>query len=124
MVEGRSGQAVTAWLDERSGYWRETVKVAALDPFRGYASALRTGLPQATVVLDAFHAVRLAQAAIDDVRRRVQQESTGHRGRKSDLLYRIRRVLRRGAENLTHKSYARLLAGLEAGDRDGQVAAA
>ena len=76
------------------------------------------------MVLDAFHAVRLAQAAIDDVRRRVQQDTTGHRGRKKDPLYRIRRVLLRGAEHLTEPSYARLLAGLDAGDPGREVAAA
>jgi hypothetical protein len=54
---------------------------------RGYQTALRAGLPEATTVLDSFHAVRLAQQAIDDVRRRVQQETLGHRGRKGDPLY-------------------------------------
>ena len=58
-----------------------------MDPFRGYEWALRFGLPDAVVVLDAFHAVRLAQTAIDDVRRRVRQDTTGHRGRKKDPLY-------------------------------------
>ena len=50
--------------------------MAALDPFRGYATALRTSLPHATRVLDAFHVTRLGFAAVDDVRRRVQQDST------------------------------------------------
>ena len=73
------------------------------------------------MVLDAFHAIKLAQDAVDAVRRRVQQEQTGHRGHKNDPLYRIRRVLLRGAENLTATAYRRLLAGLDAGDHDGQV---
>lgn len=124
VVEGRSGQVVTDWLDQRGPDWCRRVKVAALDPFRGYERALRAGLPDATVVLDAFHAVRLAQGAVDDVRRRVQQDTLGHRGRKGDPLYGIRRVLLRGAENLTEKAYGRLLAGLGAGDPGGQVAAA
>jgi transposase len=76
-------------------------QVAALDPFRGYERALHARLPDADVVLDAFHAIRLAQDAIDRVRRRVQQDTHGHRGRKGDPLYGIRRVLLRGAENLT-----------------------
>jgi hypothetical protein len=38
----------------------DRIAVAALDPFRGYTSALRTTLPQAIRVLDAFHVVRLA----------------------------------------------------------------
>ena len=48
---------------------------------RQRGTALRTGLPRAVRVLDAFHVTRLGFAAVDDVRRRVQQESTGHRGR-------------------------------------------
>ncbi len=124
VVQGRSGKVVADWLADRGANWRAGVQVAALDPFRGYERALSAGLPQATVVLDAFHAVRLAQQVIDDVRRRVQQDSLGHRGRKDDPLYGIRRVLLRGAENLTADAYSRMLAGLDAGDRDGQVAAA
>jgi hypothetical protein len=98
--------------------------VAALDPFRGYERALRVGLPAATVVVDAFQPARLAQDAVDQVRRRVQQQTHGHRGRAGDPLYRIRRILLRGAENLTPKAYARMLAGLDAGDPNGEVAAA
>ena len=75
-------------------------------------------------VLDAFPVVRLGFAAADDVRRRVQQQTCGHRGRRTDPLYGIRRVLRRGAENLSTPAWARLLAGIEAGDEHGQVAAA
>nr|WP_308772850.1 transposase [Brachybacterium paraconglomeratum] len=44
-------------------------------------------LEDATCVLDAFHIVKLAGAAVDDVRRRIQQETLGHRGRKGDPLY-------------------------------------
>ena len=98
--------------------------MAALDPFRGYATALRTSLPHATRVLDAFHVTRLGFAAVDDVRRRVQQDDLGHRGRKGDPLYSIRRVLRRGHEHLTDVAWDRLLTGLDVGDVDGQVAAA
>jgi hypothetical protein len=57
------------------------------------------------------------------VRRRIQQELTGHRGRRDDPLYRIRRLLRRGHEHHSERSWARLLAGLDAGDTvDEQLA--
>ncbi|MGH9126874.1 MAG: transposase [Acidimicrobiales bacterium] len=45
---------------------------AALDAFRGYNTALVAILPQATVVMDHFQAVALANRAWDKVRRRVQ----------------------------------------------------
>jgi transposase len=64
-------------------------------PFRGYATALTTNLPHAVRVLDAFQVVRLGSAAVDDVRRRRQQETLGRRGHRDDPLYRNRGLLRR-----------------------------
>ena len=124
VVPGRSGTVLSQWIAAQPAPWRRALTVAALDPFRGYATALRTSLPHATRVLDAFHVTRLGFAAVDDVRRRVQQDDLGHRGRKDDPLYRIRRVLRRGHEHLTDLAWDRLLTGLDVGDVDGQVAAA
>ncbi len=68
-------------------------------------------------MLDAFHIVKLGTAAVDEVRRRVQQEIHGHRGRKTDLLYRIRNILRAGQEHLTDRQRARLKTAFTADDR-------
>ena len=76
------------------------------------------------MVLDHFHAVRLPNTAVDDVRRRVQQEVLGHRGRKGDPLYGIRRLLLVGAERLGERGRARIAAGLAARDRFDEVRAA
>jgi transposase len=123
VVADRSASALVSWLDKRDPDWRAQVATASLDPYRGYASALRTALPHAVRVLDAFHVVRLGFAAVDAVRRRIQQELTGHRGRRGDPLFGIRRLLRRGYEHHSAKSWARLLAGLDAGDTaDEQLA--
>jgi transposase len=116
VVEDRSASALASWINKREPGWRSGIGVAALDPYRGYASALRTALPQATRVLDAFHVVRLAFAAVDDVRRRIQREHTGHRGHRDDPLYGIRRLLRRSHDHHSERSWERLLAGLDAGD--------
>ena len=61
---------------------------------------------------------------LDAVRRRVQNEQLGHRGRKDDPLYRARRVLLRGEERLDEKAAARLASLLALGDPDGEVAIA
>lgn len=50
--------------------------------------------------MDSFHVVALAAGRLDECRRRVQQETTGHRGRKDDPLYKARRTLRTGANPL------------------------
>jgi len=61
-----------------------------------------------TLVADPFHIVRLANTAVDQVRRRTQNEQTGHRGRRGDPLYEIRRVLLTGSERLGAKAADRL----------------
>jgi transposase len=124
IVEGRSAAAAGKWLAAQDNAWRGEITVAALDAFRGYNNALVANLPNATVVMDHFHAIALANRALDKVRRRVQNDTLGHRGRKEDPLYRIRRIALVGAERLDPRGWERLLAGLEAGDPDGDVAAA
>jgi len=99
------------------------VGTVALDPWRGYAGALVAPLGHARMVVDHFHAVKLANTVVDQVRRRTQQATLGHRGRKDDPLYRIRKLLVTAAEQLTTRGRARLRAGLTAGDRFGEVTA-
>ena len=124
VVSGRSGKALSDWVSARDRSWRDGIEVAALDPFRGYATALRVQLPGAVRVLDAFHVTRLALAAVDEVRRRVQQQTLNRRGHRDDPLYRIRRLLRRAPETLTGRAWTRLETGLLLGDPAGEVAQA
>ena len=93
LVPGRTGKAYATRLTDRTAAFRRGVKIATLDPFRGYANALRDEPSEATPVLDAFHVVKLAAQAMDEVRRRVQQDTLGHRGRAADPLYRVRNIL-------------------------------
>jgi transposase len=124
LVADRTRAAIDGWLHARPRAWLAQVATVALDPWRGYANALITPLGHATVVVDHFHAIRLANAAVDQARRRTQQTTLGHRGRKYDPLYRIRRLLLTAQEQLTPRGRVRLRAGLTAGDPDGEVAAA
>ena len=59
------------WRTERGAAFRARVEIATLDPFRGYKNAIDDQLEDASAVLDAFHIVKLATQAVDDVRRRV-----------------------------------------------------
>jgi transposase len=77
--------------------------------------------PDAVAVLDAFHVVKLGTAVVDEVRRRVQQDTLGRRGHKQDPPFKIRGLLRHGVEHLTARQVVRLEAGLEAGDPDWAV---
>jgi transposase len=121
LVPGRSGDAYKSWLKERGESFRARVEIATLDPFHGYKNAIDDQLEDARAVLDAFHVVKLATMVVDDARRRVQQEIHGHRGRKNDPLYRIRNILRAGAENLTDRQHARLESAWAADERHVEV---
>ncbi|WP_249933914.1 ISL3 family transposase [Kocuria sp. 2SI] len=114
LVPGRSGTVYKDWLTARGPIFRDGVRVATLDPFQGYKNAIDDQLEDATCVLDAFHIVKLATSAVDDVRRRIQQQTLGHRGRKGDPLYSIRNMLRAGRERLTERQQSRLQAAFAA----------
>ena len=88
------GKAYADWLTDAGIEVKMTVEHAALDPFRGYANAIRDELPDAVAVLDAFHVVKLAGNVVDEVRRSVQQRTLHRRGHKDDPLYKIRRLTR------------------------------
>ena len=124
VVADRTRGTVDRWLGARTRDWLAGIGTVALDPWRGYASALVAPLGHARVVVDHFHAVRLANTVVDQVRRRVQQATLGHRGRKRDPLYRIRKLLLVAAEQLTSRGRVRLRAGLAVGDPTGEVAVA
>ena len=81
-----------------------------MDGFTGFKTATTEELPDAVAVMDPFHVVRLAGDALDQCRRRVQQATCGHRGRKGDPLYAARRTLHTGADLLTDKQRQRLTA--------------
>ena len=78
-------------------------------------------LPDAVQVADPFHVVRAANTALDECRRRVQNETLGHRGRKADPLFKARRRLSIAAERLTADGKQRLVGLLNAGDPTRQV---
>jgi transposase len=56
--------------------------------------------------------------------RRVQNETIGHRGRKTDPLYRARRLLTKADERLDHQGRSKMLGLLDAGDPRSEVRAA
>jgi len=122
MIEGRSKQAFKQWLAARPQAWRSGVEVVAMDGFTGFKTAAAEELPAAVAVMDPFHVVRLAGDALDQCRRRVQQDTHGHRGRKDDPLYRARRTLHTGADLLMTKQIQRLH-DLFTGDEHVQVEA-
>jgi transposase len=63
----------------------------------------------------------LANSKLDECRRRVQNDTVGHRGRKGNPLYRARRLLTRAHERLDEHGDQKLRGLLDAGDPRGEV---
>ena len=108
MVAGRSKAVFKHWLAGRPQVWRDGVETVAMDGFTGFKTATTEELPQAVAVMDPFHVVRLAGDALDQCRRRIQQQLHGHRGRAGDPLYTSRKTLHTGAGLLTDRQWVRI----------------
>jgi transposase len=120
-VEGRTAAGPIGWLAGQSQTWRDGIRWATLDLSGPYRKVFDTMLPDATQVADPFHLVKLAKSKLDECRRRVQNETMGHRGRKTDPLYRARRLLTRAHERLDDRGDTKLRGLLRAGDPKGEV---
>jgi transposase len=115
---------VAGWIDGQPEAWKERIRFGALDMSATYAAVYSVMLPKAHQVVDPFHLIALANRCLDAVRRRVQTEQTGHRGRRDDPLYRARRVLLMGEEKLDAEATDRLASLLQLGDPNAEVAVA
>ena len=104
-VEGRSAAVVTAWLTAQPQGWRRGITHVAIDLSASYAKAVRDGLPDAVLVADRFHLVRLANDTVTAVRQRVIRQDQGRRGRSTDPAWRVRRRLLTAHERLRPQTF-------------------
>ena len=109
MVPGRSKRVFKTWLASQPDTWRENIEIVAMDGFTGFKSAAAEELPDARAVMDPFHVVHLAGNALDECRRRIQQELHHRRGRATDPLYKARRMLHTRSCLLTPRQQHQLL---------------
>jgi transposase len=125
-IEGRTSRCVIDWLSSRSEEFRAAVRFVAIDPAAVYAAAIRTPglLPNATIVVDHFHIVKLANDTLTKVRRRVSWDANGRRGRKIDPAWANRRRLLKARERLSPKGFATMWNALVDSDPSNQILAA
>lgn len=121
VVPGRDAASCCRWFADQPVEWMVRIRWATLDLSGSYRSVFDTMLPDAIQIADPFHVVKLANFVLDEVRRRVQNETCGHRGRKSDPLYRSRKLMTLAHERLDDESNLKLVGLLEAGDPRGEV---
>jgi transposase len=124
-AEGRRSATVTEWLCQRSQAFRDGVRYVVIDPAAAYRAAITTQtLPNARLVVDHFHLVKLANDAVTAVRRRVTWELRNRRGRKVDPEWANRRRLLTARERLRPAAMSKMWTELLTHDRTGQILAA
>lgn len=121
VVPGRDSVEPCRWLSGREPVWLGAIEWATLDLSTSYRTVFDTMLPDAVQAADPFHVVKLANTALDECRRRVQNETLGHRGRRDDPLWRARRRLTIARERLSAEQHDRLMGLLRAGDPHREV---
>jgi transposase len=121
MVKGNGAADLRRWTAKADPGWLGGIEVVATDLAESFRAGLSPGLDHARRVADPFHVVRAGNRCLDKVRRRVQNETLGHRGRKHDPLYRIRKLLLSGHERLDEAGRQRMLLGLRVGDPADEV---
>lgn len=122
VVATREFSEVARWLRNQPHHVKDNLHYGCLDMSRTYSAVFKVVTPKATQVIDRFHVMRHAILAVDQVRRRVQQQREGHRGRSDDPLYKARKLLVIGATKNDPDLQSRLEGLLALGDPDGEVA--
>ena len=121
LVAGNGAADLRRWTANADPAWLAGIEVVATDLAESFRAGLSPHLDHAIRVADPFHVVRVGNRCLNKVRRRVQNETLGHRGRKPDPLYRIRKLLLAGDERLDQRGRDRLLLGLRIGDPRDEV---
>jgi transposase len=101
LLASRDKQTVSKWLAKLPD--RESVQVVTMDMWKPYRDCALSLLPQAKVVVDKFHVVKMANKCLDDSRKRMRGNMTATDRRK---LMRDRHIILRREKDLSEKDHA------------------
>ena len=109
--DGKSAAALAPFW-KRLRRSKARIEAVAVDMSQAYINAVRTHLPQATLVFDHFHVVKLMNDKLADLRREIQRDAEAE---SKEVLKGSRWLLLKNPENLDHKRNEtnRLRAALE-----------
>lgn len=70
LLVNRNKDTVVKWLSKLPN--KEKVQIVAMDMWNPYRDAVKAVLPHASIVVDKFHVVRMANNAMEDVRKKLR----------------------------------------------------
>lgn len=74
MLHNRNKETVAKYLSKLEG--KDTVKYVAMDMWNPYREAVHTVLPEATVIVDKFHVLKMGNEALEKVRKGLRGQLT------------------------------------------------
>lgn len=98
LLEDRSKEFLGRYLTNLAD--RDKVEVVTMDMWKPYKELANALMPQAVVVVDKFHVIRMATGALDQVRRNIGKEMTSYQRRQ---LMRERSILLKRQRDLNTK---------------------
>ena len=104
---GRSAATLQAFFDEL-GERKDSIRAVSIDMSAGYERAVRAAIPQAEVCFDPFHVVKLANEAVNQVRRAEWNAHAKSRTPTGKWLKGVRWALLKAPERLTAHQAAKL----------------
>lgn len=96
-AEGKNSETLKGFFEELGPERLAGIEVVSMDLSAAYQKAVREALPDAEIVFDKFHLARLAQQALDEVRRSLVRELPTEQRRP---LKKTRWVLLKSPQNL------------------------
>ena len=102
MLDNRNKATVTRYLSNRKD--RDQVRYGAMNLWRPYRQAVETMIPDATVIIDKFHVVRMANESLERARKAIRSDLTAQQRRG---LMRDRFVLLKRRHELTDAEHMR-----------------
>jgi transposase len=124
MVEGNTASDLREWCQPTTHRVAGGIKTVSIDLTDSYRAGLSPHLDHAVRVADPFHVVRVANRCLDQVRRRVQNETKGHRGRKGRPAVSDPQAAIERQRTPRPQGQDRMLLGLRVGDPYDEVAGA
>lgn len=121
IAPSRDKYDVARLLAKQPKHWRDAIQFGTLDLSLIYRAVFKLATPNAQRIADPFHVIKAANERVDALRRRVQWETTGHRGRKNDPLFKIRQRLLTAEEKLSADTIKRIEDALQLGDPKGEL---
>jgi transposase len=96
--DGRSGDTLGRFFDALNDDGRASIELVSMDMCGAYIAKVRERLPLATIVFDPFHVIKLANHAVDEVRRAQVRNLKGQD--QARAVKKTRWVLLKAPENL------------------------